>query len=171
MVIPGGKFRPDEESIARLAAEHFLDRGLRNLAFFCTDQDLWVPMAKTGLWTSPARTGLADVLGLSCRVFGQRFQSVLQRNPKEGIVRVKMERAKKLLSGTNMPMALPERPKMAGAADGDRPACGRSGWWPARSGTQPTGKCLGHSMCRLISVAFYCLFLLIKRKASPPIPN
>jgi LacI family transcriptional regulator len=34
--------RPDEEALARLAAEHFLERGLRNLAFFCTDQDHWV---------------------------------------------------------------------------------------------------------------------------------
>jgi LacI family transcriptional regulator len=33
--------RPDEEALARLAAEHFLDRGLRNLAFFCTDQAHW----------------------------------------------------------------------------------------------------------------------------------
>ena len=30
--------RPDEARIARLAAEHFLGRGLRHLAFFCTDQ-------------------------------------------------------------------------------------------------------------------------------------
>lgn len=48
---------------------------------------------------------VADVLGLSRRVFEQRFQSALQRNPKEEIIRVKMERAKILLSGTNMPLA------------------------------------------------------------------
>ena len=49
---------------------------------------------------------VAEVLGLSRRVFEQRFRSALHRNPKEEIVRVQMERAKMLLSGTDMPMAL-----------------------------------------------------------------
>ena len=49
---------------------------------------------------------VAEVLGLSRRVFEQRFRSALHRNPKEEIVRVQMERAKMLLSGTDMPVAL-----------------------------------------------------------------
>ena len=49
---------------------------------------------------------VADILGLSRRVFEQRFQAALQRNPKEEIVRVQMDRAKMLLSGTDMSVAL-----------------------------------------------------------------
>ena len=49
---------------------------------------------------------VADALGLSRRVFEQRFRAALQRNPKEEIVRVQMERAKMLLSGTIMPVSL-----------------------------------------------------------------
>jgi LacI family transcriptional regulator len=33
--------RPDETTVARLAIEHFLDRGLRNFAFFCTNRAHW----------------------------------------------------------------------------------------------------------------------------------
>jgi LacI family transcriptional regulator len=33
--------RPNDETIARLATEHFLDRGLRHLAFFCTARAHW----------------------------------------------------------------------------------------------------------------------------------
>jgi LacI family transcriptional regulator len=47
---------------------------------------------------------IADALGLSCRVFEQRFQAALNRTPKEEIVRVKMEHAKMLLSETDMPL-------------------------------------------------------------------
>jgi LacI family transcriptional regulator len=32
----------DEEAVARLAADHFCDRGLRNLAFFCSDGAHWM---------------------------------------------------------------------------------------------------------------------------------
>lgn len=48
---------------------------------------------------------VADALGLSRRVLEQRFRAALHRNPKEEIVRVQMERAKTLLSGTDMPVA------------------------------------------------------------------
>ena len=33
---------PDETAVARLAAEHFLDRGLRNFAFFRTQRAHWM---------------------------------------------------------------------------------------------------------------------------------
>ena len=33
---------PDEETIAKLAADHFLDRGLRNLAYFASDWAWWI---------------------------------------------------------------------------------------------------------------------------------
>lgn len=33
---------PDQVAIARLAAEHFLDRGFRRFAFFCTDRAWWM---------------------------------------------------------------------------------------------------------------------------------
>jgi LacI family transcriptional regulator len=33
--------RPDETAVSRLAVEHFLDRGLRNFAFFCTNRVHW----------------------------------------------------------------------------------------------------------------------------------
>ncbi len=36
------RVRPDEAEIARLAAEHFLDRGLRNFAFFSTQRAHWI---------------------------------------------------------------------------------------------------------------------------------
>ncbi|MCC6123325.1 MAG: DNA-binding transcriptional regulator [Pirellulales bacterium] len=48
---------------------------------------------------------VAEVLGLSCRVFEQRFQRVLHRSPKDELRRVQMERAKLLLATTNMAVA------------------------------------------------------------------
>ena len=49
---------------------------------------------------------VAKVLGLSRRVFEQRFRAALHRTPKEEIVRVQMEQAKMLLSGSDMAVAL-----------------------------------------------------------------
>jgi LacI family transcriptional regulator len=37
---------PDDEGIARLAVEHFLDRGLRQFAFFCTDRAHWIDVRR-----------------------------------------------------------------------------------------------------------------------------
>jgi LacI family transcriptional regulator len=48
---------------------------------------------------------VASLLGLSRRVLEQRFQSALHRNPREEVIRVRMERARSLLSGTEMAMA------------------------------------------------------------------
>ena len=48
---------------------------------------------------------VADVLGISRRVFEQRFRHALHRNPKEEIVRIQMERAKMLLSTTDLAVA------------------------------------------------------------------
>jgi LacI family transcriptional regulator len=49
---------------------------------------------------------VADALGLSRRVLEQRFQTALHRNPKEELIRMRMERAKTLLSGTDLSVAL-----------------------------------------------------------------
>lgn len=48
---------------------------------------------------------VADVLGLSRRALEQRFQAALQRNPQEELIRVRMERAKSLLSRGETRMA------------------------------------------------------------------
>jgi LacI family transcriptional regulator len=48
---------------------------------------------------------LAEDLGLSRRAFEQRFQKALHRNPKAEIVRYQMERAKSMLSNTDLPMS------------------------------------------------------------------
>ena len=55
--------RPNEETIARLAAEHFLDRGLRNLAFFCTDQGHWAR------WRGQAFQRVLQERGYHCYTF------------------------------------------------------------------------------------------------------
>ena len=47
-------------------------------------------------------TQITEVLGLSRRLFEQRFQQALHRNPKEEILRHQMERAKMLLSNTDL---------------------------------------------------------------------
>ena len=48
---------------------------------------------------------LAEELGLSRRAFEQRFQKALHRNPKQEIMRYQMERAKSMLSNTDLPMS------------------------------------------------------------------
>jgi LacI family transcriptional regulator len=55
--------RPDEVRIARLAAEHFLDRGLRHLAFFCTDQRQWAR------WRQEAFEQVLQNRGCRCHIF------------------------------------------------------------------------------------------------------
>lgn len=37
---------PDEEALARMAASHFFDRGLRHFGFFCTDDTFWVDLRR-----------------------------------------------------------------------------------------------------------------------------
>lgn len=37
-----GAVHPDDRAIAHAAVEHFLDRGVRHFAFFCTDQASWI---------------------------------------------------------------------------------------------------------------------------------
>ena len=45
-------------------------------------------------------------MGLSCRALQQRFQRVLQRTPKDELMRVQIERARMLLSQTDMNVEL-----------------------------------------------------------------
>jgi LacI family transcriptional regulator len=52
---------------------------------------------------------VADVVGLSRRALQQRFQRVLQRTPKQELMRVQIERAKMLLSQTDMSIELISR--------------------------------------------------------------
>jgi len=47
----------DQEVIARLAAEHFLDRGLRHFAFFCTDRDSWMEQRRECFVAELSRRG------------------------------------------------------------------------------------------------------------------
>jgi LacI family transcriptional regulator len=49
---------------------------------------------------------VADAVGLSRRVFEQRFRRVLRRSPKDEILRLRMERARMLLSTCDMSVAL-----------------------------------------------------------------
>jgi LacI family transcriptional regulator len=51
-------------------------------------------------------TEVAKAVGLSCRALQQRFQRILQRSPKEEVMRVQIERAKMLLSQTDMNVEL-----------------------------------------------------------------
>jgi LacI family transcriptional regulator len=51
-------------------------------------------------------TQVASTLGISLRVFEQRFRSAMHRSPKEAILRVRLERAKLLLSTTNLAIAI-----------------------------------------------------------------
>ena len=48
---------------------------------------------------------VAEAVGMSRRVFEQRFQRILHRSPKEEFIRVQMERAKMLLATSDMPVA------------------------------------------------------------------
>jgi LacI family transcriptional regulator len=49
---------------------------------------------------------IAATLGLSLRVFEQRFRRVMRRSPKDAILRVRIERAKLLLATSNLPVAM-----------------------------------------------------------------
>jgi LacI family transcriptional regulator len=49
---------------------------------------------------------VATALGLSLRVFEQRFRIAMHRSPKEAIIRVRLERAKLLLATTNLAVAI-----------------------------------------------------------------
>ena len=55
--------RPDEGAVAQLAVDHFLDRGLRNFAFFCTQRTHWMDGRRR------AFTQLLRQNGFSCHCF------------------------------------------------------------------------------------------------------
>ena len=50
---------PSEESIGRLAAEHFLERGLRNLAYFASDWAWWIDTRRKSFARAVAQYGAA----------------------------------------------------------------------------------------------------------------
>lgn len=50
---------PDQSAIARLAAEHFLDRGFRRFAFFCTDRAWWMNERRDVFVAELQRSGFA----------------------------------------------------------------------------------------------------------------
>ena len=49
---------PNEETIGKLAVDHFLDRGLRNLAFFASDWAWWIDTRRDAFAQSIKRCGL-----------------------------------------------------------------------------------------------------------------
>ena len=53
-----GLVHPDDEAVARLAAEHFIDRGVRNFAFFCTDHANWILSRRRAFELALERRGL-----------------------------------------------------------------------------------------------------------------
>ena len=48
---------PNEETLGRLAAEHFLDRGLRNLAYFASDWAWWIDTRRKAFRESLQQSG------------------------------------------------------------------------------------------------------------------
>ncbi len=49
---------PNEETIGKLAVDHFLDRGLRNLAFFASDWAWWIDTRREAFQQAFTRCGL-----------------------------------------------------------------------------------------------------------------
>lgn len=53
------RVRPDEDAVARVTLEHFLDRGLRQFAFFATDQANWIDQRWTHFASALAQQNFA----------------------------------------------------------------------------------------------------------------
>ncbi len=149
---------PNHDRVSRMAADHFLDRGLRHLAFYCTD-GLW--------WMDKRREAFARALaerGLGCEVFGRprrgreckRPQSLeretlawLRQLPKPcGVFCASDLYASRLTHACrNGGIAVPEQVAVLGV-DNDPVMCGMS--FPPLSSIDPASQQIGYQAAALL---------------------